>query len=194
MQTVLTLDRGGRPSRWASWEDAITYIAKGLVQWHLGDETVYRGGMSRLTGGVSEIAVPNIICVKNEVYDDRVGLTNSSLFFRDGMTCCYCNRPFHRGMLSREHIVPVSGGGPDTFMNCVTCCKPCNNLKGSRSLKDCGFEMHYYPYVPSKTELLLNGTKQMAQDQMKFLWDAIPRNSPMRSRRDHPVHKLLGIH
>lgn len=191
MQHVLTLDQGGRPSRWCSWEDAITYIVKGLVPWHLGDEVVYRGGNSRLTGDVSEIAVPNIIAVQNEVFDDRVALTNPSLFFRDAYTCCYCNQRYHRTELTREHILPVSRGGPNTWMNCVATCKRCNGAKGSRLLQECGFEMHYAPYVPSKSEVLMVACRNIQRDQLQFLWDAVPRNSPFRTK-DHPVLAMLN--
>lgn len=191
MQHVLTLDAGGRPSRWSSWEDAIGYIVKGLVPWYLGDEVVYQGGTSRLTGMPSEISVPNIIAVSNEVFDDRVTLTNSSLFFRDDYTCCYCNKKFGRMQLTREHIVPVSKGGPNTWMNCATACRRCNGAKSNKSLKDSGFELHYAPYVPSKSETLIIARRNIQADQLQFLCDSVPKNSPFHKRARQPLNGNL---
>ena len=34
--------------------------------------------------------------------------------------------------LTREHIVPTSRGGGDTWMNCITACRACNGHKGNR--------------------------------------------------------------
>ena len=49
-----------------------------------------------------------------------------------GMRYLRFNGRFHFDELTREHIRPVSRGGEDTWMNCITACRACNGRKGSR--------------------------------------------------------------
>lgn len=182
MHQVLTLDQGGRPSRWTSWEEALIYKVKGLIAWSLGDEMPFRGGTCRITGEETVVLVPNIIAVKNEVFDGHIALTNQNLFQRDNHTCCYCGERFPRSYLTREHIHPVSRGGPNTWMNCVTACKACNNRKGDRFPEEIGWKLLYVPYVPNKAEALMLAGRNIKADQMEFLRNCLPKNSPLLTR------------
>jgi hypothetical protein len=67
------------------------------------------------------------------------------LVIRDGGLCHYCKREMtkvdgrgQRGM-SREHIVPVSHGGPNDDDNMVLACRGCNNSR-SNTLHVCDCE------------------------------------------------------
>jgi 5-methylcytosine-specific restriction endonuclease McrA len=184
MHQVLTLDVGGRPSRWSSWEEALVYKVKGLIAWSLGDEMPYRGGTCRRTGEESVVLVPNIIALANEVYDGRISLTNQNLFQRDDHICCYCGKRFARSSLTREHIVPVSRGGPDSWTNCATACKRCNNLKDCKLLEEIGWKLLYVPYVPNHAEALILAGRNIQSDQMEFLRNCLPKNSPLHLRTD----------
>lgn len=192
MIQVLTLDQGGRPSRWSSWQEALGHIVKGHVSWSLGETKNVRGGVNRATGLDSVLVVPSIIAIENEVFDGRVSLTNSNLFKRDDYTCCYCGLRYGAHRLSREHIVPVSRGGPDTWMNCVTACKTCNNRKADRMLDECGMTLRYVPYVPNRSEGLILEGRSLMHDQLDYLRNSLPKGSPLRDRhflKDQPnVH------
>ncbi|HWV58548.1 MAG TPA: HNH endonuclease [Longimicrobiales bacterium] len=65
----------------------------------------------------------------------RRQVTNTFLFARDAYACQYCGR--HRTQLrgreflTRDHVVPLSRGGGNTWDNVVTACSPCNNRKGN---------------------------------------------------------------
>lgn len=52
------------------------------------------------------------------------------VFERDAYRCVECGD--HKG-LSADHIVPESKGGPTTFENLQTMCRPCNSRKGNRA-------------------------------------------------------------
>lgn len=182
MHQVLTLDVGGRPSRWSTWEEALIYKIKGLIAWSLGDEVPFRGGTSKLTGEDSVVYVPNIIALTNEVFDGRIPLTNNNLFQRDDHLCCYCGHRFARSALTREHIVPVSRGGPNTWMNCATACKSCNNRKDDKLLEEIGWKLLYVPYVPNSAEALILAGRNIQADQMDYLRDSLPKNSPLLLR------------
>lgn len=182
MHHVLTLDQGGRPARWSTWEEAVTYKVKGLITWWLGDETAIRGGVSRKTGEDSIVFVPNIIALKNQVFTGTIALTNQNLFNRDAFVCCYCGCKFPRAELTREHIVPVSRGGPNTWMNCVTACKACNGGKGDKLLEETGLKLRYLPYAPVAAEALLLAGRNIQADQMEFLQQCLPAASPLKNR------------
>ncbi|KVP39600.1 hypothetical protein WJ87_05025 [Burkholderia ubonensis] len=144
----------------------------------------FRGGTSKQTGEDTLVLVPNIIALANEVFDGRIALTNPNLFQRDDHTCCYCGLRFPRSMLTREHIVPVSRGGPNTWMNCATACKSCNNHKSDKLLEEIGWKLLYVPYVPNKAEALILAGRNIQADQMEFLRSCLPEGSPLLARTE----------
>lgn len=52
-----------------------------------------------------------------------------AVYERDGFSCVNC---LATDDLSLDHIHPWSLGGPDTFENFQTLCRPCNSSKGDR--------------------------------------------------------------
>ena len=61
--------------------------------------------------------------------------------------CAYCGGRFGFDTLTREHIVPTSRGGRDTWMNCITACRACN---GNRLPQEFGMSLMYLPYTPAR--------------------------------------------
>lgn len=49
----------------------------------------------------------------------------------DAMKCAYCGRESEE--LHRDHVVPRSRGGPDTALNLVMACQPCNSAKRDKT-------------------------------------------------------------
>lgn len=87
-------------------------------------------------------------------YYGRAPLSNPNLFVRDGERCQYCLRTRRElaalGLvLTREHVVPRSRGGPDTWENVVAACQACNCRKGARTPAEAGMALHTVPWVPS---------------------------------------------
>jgi 5-methylcytosine-specific restriction endonuclease McrA len=129
---VLQLDVSGRPQAWISAQEAATLYASNTVAWTLGNAVkVLRGGIQRATGEQSRIEVHPILAVKGAVpsraWRTEPALTNPKLFARDRHLCAYCSRHVRFDELTREHIVPVSRGGHDTWMNCITACRSCTS-------------------------------------------------------------------
>ena len=125
---VLQLDVSGRPQAWISTREAAVLYACDCVAWTLGDTfRVMRGGTQRSTGLQSRIALHPIIAVRGVVpsraWRITPALTNPKLFARDRNVCAYCGGRFGLEQLTREHIVPVSRGGRDHWMNCITACR-----------------------------------------------------------------------
>ena len=196
---VLTLDKSWVPHSWISKNDAITLEAKGLVLDHLGEELItYRGGENAHTHQQSELVTTSIIVidgVANRRYKTSA-LTNLALFQRDRYVCAYCGGLFAGHELTRDHIMPVSKGGVDTWMNVVTACKACNNMKGDllpgqalphKQLSPQGtrtMDPLYVPYVPCRAEAMIMRNRSIKADQMAFLLERINDKDKSRLYRE----------
>ena len=179
---VLQLDVSGRPQAWISTREAAVLYACDSVAWTLGDAfRVMRGGLQRSTGLQSRIELHPIIAVRGAVpsraWRQMPALSNPKLFVRDRNVCAYCGGHFAFENLTREHIVPVSRGGQDTWMNCITACKACNGHKGNRLPEEANMALLYLPYVPSLHEDMILRGRRIVSDQMEFLLASVPRSS-----------------
>jgi 5-methylcytosine-specific restriction endonuclease McrA len=179
---VLQLDVSGRPQAWISAKEAAVIYASDGVAWTLGETFfVLRGGTQRRTGLQSRIEVHPIIAVRGSVpsraWRQTPALSNPKLFARDRGVCAYCGHHFHVDELTREHIVPTSRGGLDSWMNCITACRPCNGHKGSRLPEEAHMGLLYLPYVPNLHEDMILRGRRILADQMDFLLASVPRHS-----------------
>jgi 5-methylcytosine-specific restriction endonuclease McrA len=142
---------------------------------------VLRGGVQRATGRQSRIEVHSIVAVRGTVpsraWRQSPALTNGKLFARDRHVCAYCGSRLPADELTREHIVPVSRRGRDSWMNCITACRSCNGRKGNRLPEEAGMALMYLPYVPSLHEDMILRGRRILADQMEFLLASVPRNS-----------------
>ena len=88
----------------------------------------------------------------------RRQVTNTFLFARDDYTCQYCGRHRNelrgRQFLTRDHIVPRSRGGENTWENVVTSCSPCNNRKGGRLPREAGLRLRSEPMETNYVHLV----------------------------------------
>ena len=179
---VLQLDVSGRPQAWMTVKEAAILYACDAVAWTLGDPFhVMRGGMQRATGRQSRIEVHSIIAVRGSIpsraWRQTPALTNGKLFARDRRVCAYCGGRFVSEELTREHIIPVSRHGLDTWMNCITACRSCNGRKGNRMPEEANMALMYLPYVPSLHEDMILRGRRILADQMEFLLASVPRSS-----------------
>ncbi|AWI52296.1 restriction endonuclease [Aquabacterium olei] len=182
---VLQLDVSGRPQAWLSAKEAAVVYASDGVAWTLGEPfMVLRGGIQRLTGLQSRLALHPIVAVHGAVpsraWRQQPALSNPKLFARDRQMCAYCGGHFALDHLTREHIVPTSRGGHDTWMNCITACRGCNGRKGNRTLHELGWSLYYLPYVPSLHEDMILRGRRILADQMEFLLACVPAHSRLR--------------
>jgi hypothetical protein len=172
---ILRLDVAGAPIRWIHWQDAIYLYSKNMVAWTAGQcEFIFKGGISRLTGKQSTIAINSIIAVKQSrtfKHPQRgiPPLNNRELFFRDGNLCMFCGDELPDVLLTRDHVIPLSRGGQDRWSNVVTACKYCNTHKGDRTPEEANMPLLAVPYVPNWAEFLALSNRKILADQMAFL-------------------------
>lgn len=79
-------------------------------------------------------------------YYGAATLNQRNLFIRDNFRCVYCGRHVTElnydaqagpvEYLTRDHVLPVSRGGQDTWLNVVTACSTCNHQKDDRTLEE----------------------------------------------------------
>jgi len=181
---ILQLDVAGNPHCWITFEKASYYKTKDLVAWSMqdGDVTLH-GGTSRMTGEQSTLNIDTIMAIKGKVNShqlaqmQRVPLTNRTLFRRDQHTCAYCRKEFVSKHLSRDHVHPVSKGGPNVWTNVVTACHSCNKHKDNMLLQDIDMDLAYAPYAPTRSEHLILQNRGILADQMAFLMKKVPIES-----------------
>lgn len=180
-QLILAVDSSGYPSRWLTWQDAVTHEVLGKVAYGFGDhEFSFRGGCNKLTGRDSLITIKSILVFHGRSPESKgrhsIPLTNCALFRRDQYMCAYCGKLTPKG-LTRDHIVPLSRGGKDNWCNCCACCRACNIAKGSKTLEELGWKMLYLPYAPNHQEGLILENRRILYDQMELLKAALPKHS-----------------
>jgi len=137
---VLKLDISGVPESWITLEHAVGYYATGTVAYTLGDPmSTLHGGHNRCglrsTVDVHPIIAVNGTSAAGKLLSAAPRLTrhNHKLFRRDRYTCGYCGGLFREHQLEREHVIPTSRGGKDTWANVVSACRSCNQLKGAKT-------------------------------------------------------------
>lgn len=85
------------------------------------------------------IKKPSIIRVfkyVNQPYRS-VALSRENIYKRDNYECVYCGTN-NKKLLTLDHVIPQSKGGPNTWNNLVTACKSCNGEKADLTLEEYG--------------------------------------------------------
>ncbi len=181
---VLSLDAHGRVLDWINWQDATCLYARHAVAWTLGEPCLrVHGGTCRHTGEQSIIELHPIVAARgharSRALDPTPTLSNTALFARDAQLCLYCGGEFSRPHLTRDHVLPLSKGGQDTWENVVAACYLCNSRKGNRTPQQAGMPLLAVPYRPSWIEHLILSNRNILADQMAFLKSQLPKRSKL---------------
>ena len=180
---ILQLDVQGYPQNWLSIEGATGYFATGSVSWTVGEPCfTMHGGTNSITGTQSTIDLYPIMALngasKANLFDVVPSLTNTKLFKRDKFTCTYCGSVHPGGHgLTRDHIIPTSKGGTDSWINTSSACRSCNHRKADRLLEDCGMQLLMAPYVPSVFEDFILKGRNIRGDVHDWLASRVSKNS-----------------
>lgn len=179
---ILRLDKAGSPVAWLTWQECASLLVREQVVWSLGSVVkTIRGGYDR-RGQRSSLDLPSIVACDGQIEKRRFAppFSNSLLFARDQYHCLYCGSRFRAGELSRDHILPVSKGGKDSWTNCVTACRRCNNRKADRTPEQAGMELLAIPFVPNRHEYFYLANRNVLADQMEFLRARFSQNSRLQ--------------
>lgn len=122
-----------------------------------------------------EVPCPQVIRLVRFVHVPRRfrrQVTNTFLFARDGYACQYCGR--HRSelkgrqFLTRDHILPISRGGGNSWDNVVASCSPCNNRKGNHLPEEVGMRLRTEPGEPNHVHLVW-AVRSLTPIQAKYI-------------------------
>jgi 5-methylcytosine-specific restriction endonuclease McrA len=182
------------PLEWIDYREAVRLYHTEQVAYDCGSHlyTLF-GGYRSVDGRRSRVRVNSIIAThgtNQSLYQNRdkfiPPLNNRTLFNRDANLCLYCATRFSDGMLTRDHITPLSQGGVDAWTNVASACRRCNNHKGGRTPEQAGMELIAVPFSPTYAEYIYLKGRRVLVDQMQYLLAHIPRSSPLHARlSDH---------
>jgi len=168
---ILRLNKAGMPQGWLTKEEAARFYCQDKILFELGENAyTMRGGKNRM-GQVSQLRLSSIVACDGRVVQDQgtISLTNRYLFRRDNHTCLYCGARFPVVQLTRDHIIPRSRGGKDTWTNVATACSRCNHAKGARTPEEAGMPLLAVPFKPNLYERFYLMNRRILADQMAFL-------------------------
>jgi 5-methylcytosine-specific restriction endonuclease McrA len=118
-----------------------------------------------------KVPVPKVIYMykrKNKGSKRKIRYSRQKVFERDNYTCQYCGFLGNKKTLTLEHVIPKSKSGQNTYENTVASCLKCNNKKGSKSLKEMGWNLSKKPKMPSLREFIKSSYKEDYEDYWHF--------------------------
>jgi 5-methylcytosine-specific restriction endonuclease McrA len=142
MRTLL-LDCNYFPVKIISWQKAmILYLTeRAEVVDHYEDKLIRTVSLS--------YKLPKVLQLfQTHKLSQNVKFTRMNVFYRDQFQCQYCSTRLPANELTFDHVVPVSQSGGTNWDNVVTCCKPCNTHKGSKTLKAANMKLLKTPKKP----------------------------------------------
>jgi 5-methylcytosine-specific restriction endonuclease McrA len=129
----------------------------------------------RFRSAREELPCPTVIRLVRFVHVPRKfrrQVTNTFLFARDSYRCQYCGRHRlelrDREFLTRDHVVPLSLGGSNSWENVVTACSTCNNRKASHLPHECGLHLTRQPTEPNYVQLVW-AVRRVTDVQAKYI-------------------------
>jgi hypothetical protein len=146
----LVIDNSYMPRTIISTERAFAIVYKGNAE-ALFEYDKYFKLASSNTLKIKKPCVIRVFKYVNQPFH-RIALTRQNVFKRDNHKCVYCSET-NKKLLTIDHVVPQSKGGPNTWENLVTACKSCNCEKDNLSLDEWGkiipkpFRPHYLMLV-----------------------------------------------
>jgi 5-methylcytosine-specific restriction endonuclease McrA len=84
------------------------------------------------------------------LYSKTPSWTKRGVLRRDKHQCGYCGA--FAGTV--DHILPLSRGGQNTWLNTVACCAACNTRKSDRTPEEAGMPLLIRAYAPTRGTLL----------------------------------------
>lgn len=147
METLI-LTQGYIPHRIVGWQKAITMLIIGKVEVvETYDEVIRSVSLS--------LRMPAVVRLTRGVRhrEPSVRFSRINVLTRDGFRCQYCGEKRLARELTFDHVIPRSQGGPTSWTNIVTACRPCNGEKGNRTPEQAGMKLLSRPVRPKAIPL-----------------------------------------
>lgn len=147
---VLVLNAGYEPLSLVSIRRAVVLLLREKAE-------MLEATQQMLQGVSCTLPVPLVIRLVHYVRlpHRRVPATRAAVMLRDAFTCQYCAATPGKQELTVDHIIPRSRGGRHDWLNLVTACKHCNQIKGSLFLIEADMRLLRKPFEPNYVALVL---------------------------------------
>ncbi len=140
MEQTLLLNATYEPLKVVHWQKAVTLWCQGKVE----IISVYDREIRSVSFTFKLPSVIRLLEYRRIPHQTR-SLSRKNIMLRDRYTCQYCGHTFPASELTMDHVIPRSRGGTSAWENLVTCCIPCNNLKGNRTPEEAGMKLQRMP-------------------------------------------------
>lgn len=150
-QRTLLLDRNYMALSLVPWKKALKLMVKGKAEPVPGSNSV-----RDVRGGENVYEVPSIIrllvIIPWRAHIGRIRFSRKNILIRDGNICQYCGIRVGKSA-TIDHVIPKSRGGKTDYLNCVTSCRDCNNVKADRTPEEAKMILNKKPKKPNFTSL-----------------------------------------
>ena len=151
MRGVIILNSNDEPLGVVPIRRAVGYILSDRVD--VIEET--EDEFFRSVTGETVVKVPRVVRFRDSISvpqrHNEMNWTRSKMLDRDLYTCGYCGQWGN----TVDHILPQSRGGKYTWMNTITACFKCNNVKADRTPEEAGMGLLFQPKLVFRTDTLL---------------------------------------
>lgn len=116
--------------------------------------------------------LPKVLRLLREIrvtLNKKIPFSKQSVFIRDNYKCQYCGKDLTSRNATVDHVLPVSKGGKNSYQNCVTSCKPCNNWKSDMLLSQTNMQLHRTPTHPTFSEFMFMKMRSLGVE-LKDIW------------------------
>lgn len=148
MQRALLLDKNYMALSLVPWKKAVRLMVKGKAEPVTGS-----GVVREIRGVTSSFNIPSIIrllvVVPWRAHMGRMKFSRKNVVIRDNSQCQYCGIKLGKSSGTLDHVIPRSRGGKTDYLNCVLCCKECNNSKGDKTPTEAGMKLLQKPKKPT---------------------------------------------
>jgi 5-methylcytosine-specific restriction endonuclease McrA len=136
-----------------------------------GKAEVVHGRDRLLVSPTFEMRMPSIIRMLYYIRrpSQKVALTKKNILLRDDYTCQYCGLRGER-LMTVDHVIPRSKGGPSTWENLVCACMRCNNRKNNRTPEHANMAMRRKPRTPKYIPWIRVKRNTLPGEWHKFLF------------------------
>jgi 5-methylcytosine-specific restriction endonuclease McrA len=143
MQKTLVLDQGYQPTRIVPWQRAIT-------MWFVGKCEIVDAYDELVKSQRLAMQMPAVVRMLRATRFRPSGpkFSRLNVMTRDGFRCQYCGTRHAMRDLTYDHVLPRSRGGPTSWTNVVTACRPCNHDKGDRTPAEARMTLARPPFEP----------------------------------------------
>lgn len=168
MQRALLLDRNYMALSVVPWKKAVKLMVKGKA------EAVVGSGVVRKVQTVSSnFSVPSIIrllvVIPWKAHIGRMRFSRKNVVIRDNCHCQYCGKKLGKSAGTIDHVTPRSRGGKTDYLNCVLCCKDCNNNKSNRTPIEAGMHLLQHPRKPTFLTLYKNHLNSSPEEWKNYI-------------------------